>query len=251
MIAPAVDLQRSSLSAPDEAARNGSDGGYEARIALDDATKAEAYALRYRSYLAGGHIAPNPSQSFSDRFDEMPNAITVVVYRAGHAVGSLRMCMLRRGPGTESPGREVYPDEVDALLQSCGPVGPGFDGVEVNRLVCAPEAANDQSLLFILYRLSGRIGLAADLRVAFACVRRHHLPFYRRIRFREEAGPRPYPGLSCTMQLLSSTRPVYDEVRATFKLIDPDAEPDDALAGLEHGKTVRPRLMRRVGGQRP
>ena len=138
VIAPTTDLQRSGLSVPGEAARNGSDGGYEARIALDDAAKADAYALRYRSYLAGGHIAPNPSQSFSDRFDDMPNATTIIVYRAGQAVGSVRVCLVSRGPGTTSPGREAYPDEVETLLQGCGPAGPGFDGVEVNRLVCAP-----------------------------------------------------------------------------------------------------------------
>ncbi len=251
VIAPTTDLQRSGLSVRDEAARNGSDGGYEARIALDDAAKADAYALRYRSYLAGGHIAPNPSQSFSDRFDDMPNATTIIVYRAGQAVGSVRVCLVSRGPGTTSPGREAYPDEVEALLQGCGPAGPGFDGVEVNRLVCAPEAANDQSLVFVLYRLAGRLTLAAGPRVGYACVRRNHLPFYRRIHFREVAGPRSYPGLSCPMQLLSSTRSAWDDIRATFKLIDPDAEPDSALEGLEHGKTVQPRLMRRVGGQRP
>ncbi len=255
--APTTDLQRSGLSAAPpapplvlgEAARSGSDGGYEARIALDAATRADAYALRYRCYLAGGHIAPNQAQSFSDRFDDMPNATTIVVYQAGHAVASVRVCLVRRGPGTASPGREAYPDEVEALLRESGPEGPGFEGVEVNRLVCAPEAANDQSLVFVLYRLAGRLTLAAGSRVGFACVRRNHLPFYRRIHFREVAGPRPYPGLSCPMQLLSSTRAAWDDVRATFKLIDPDAEPDGALEGLEHGKTVRPRLMRRMGGQ--
>ena len=242
---------RSSPPGSGEAVRDGSDGGYEAKIASDDAAKADAYALRYRSYLAGGHIAPNASQSFSDRFDELPNATTIVVYRLGQAVGSVRVCLVRRGPGTPSPGREAYPEEVEALLQGCGPAGPGFDGIEVNRLVCAPEAANDQSLVFVLYRLAGRLTLAAGPRVGYACVRRNHLPFYRRIHFREIAGPRPYPGLSCPMQLLSSTRSAWDDVRATFKLIDPDAEPDDALAGLEHGRMVRPRLMRRASGQKP
>jgi hypothetical protein len=226
--------------------RNITDKGYEARIACDPATKRDAYALRYRSYLSQGHIEPNETGLLTDRFDDLPTTRTVVVYADGKAVGSIRTCMLRRGPGTTSPCREAYPDEVEALLANSGPERPGFDGLEVNRMVRAPEAADDQRLVFMLYRLAGHLALASDFRVIVTCVRRHHIPFYKRLRFSEAGEAKIYPGLTCPMVLLEIGRTNYDAMREGFKLMDPQAGEPGLLDGLEDGKTVMPQVVRRV-----
>jgi hypothetical protein len=225
--------------------RNITDRGYEARLALDPLTKKDAYALRYRSYHAQGHITANDTGLLFDRFDDLPTTKTVVVYSEGRAVGSIRTCFLQRGPGTMSPCREAYPDEVGALLEMSGPARPGFDGVEVNRMVRAPEAADDQGLVFMLYRLAGYLALAADFRVIVTCVRRHHVPFYTRLKFREAGEPKIYPGLTCPMLLLQIGRQEYDTMREGFRLMDPEAGQPGLLEGLEHGKTVSPHLVRR------
>ncbi len=225
--------------------RNITDKGYEARLALDPLTKRDAYALRYRSYHAQGHIAANDTGLLFDRFDDLETTRTVVVYAQGKPVGSIRTCFLRRGPGTMSPCREAYPAEVEALLAASGPERPGFDGLEVNRMVRAPEAADDQGLVFMLYRLAGHLALAADFRVIVTCVRRHHLPFYKRLRFTQAGEAKIYPGLTCPMMLLEIGRSNYDTMREGFRLMDPEAGQDRPLAGLEDGKTVQPHLVRR------
>ena len=131
---------------------------YEARLATDATTMDDAYRLRYRSYLSQGHIAPNGTGSFKDAYDDLPTARTVVVYQEGRAVGSVRTCMIRPGTATTSPGRDNYRVEVDALMDACRPQVRGFEGVEVNRLVRAPESADDQGLVFTLLRLAGQLG---------------------------------------------------------------------------------------------
>ena len=230
---------------PRHIGRNITDRGYEARLANDAATRRDAYALRYRSYHAQGHLAANDTGLLHDKFDELPTTKIVVVYADGRAVGSIRTCFLRRGPGTVSPCREVYPDEVEGLLQNSGPPRAGFDGVEVNRMVRAPEAGDDQGLVFMLYRLAGFLALQQDFRVIVTCVRGHHLPFYRRLKFTEAGPPKIYPGLTCPMVLLEIGRANYDAMRQGFRLMDPQAGEPGLLDELVHGQSVRPHLVRR------
>ena len=230
---------------PDRVSRAARDRDYEARIAVDEKTLRDAYQLRYRSYYSQGHIAHDPSGLFRDEYDNLPTATTVVVYAQGRPAGSVRTCLLRRGPGTTSPARHAYRDEVNAVLDGCEPEGTGYDGVEVNRLVRAPEAADDQGLVFMLLRLAGRLGMAAGFKVAISCVRAHHLPFYRRMQFTEVGPMKVYPGLTCPMALLKLPRPDWDATRKAFRLMDPEAGPPGLLDGLEHGRTVRPQLVPR------
>jgi hypothetical protein len=228
--------------------RNITDRGYEARLATDAVTRRDAFALRYRSYHAQGHLAANDTGLLFDKFDDLPTTKIAVVYADGKAVGSIRTCFLRPGPGTMSPCREVYPDEVEGLLVKAGAAHPatrGFEGVEVNRMVRAPEAADDQGLVFMLYRLAGYLALQADFRVIVTCVRGHHLPFYRRLKFTEAGPPKLYPGLTCPMVLLEIGRANYDAMRQGFRLMDPHAGEAGLLDGLEQGLPVRPALVRR------
>lgn len=221
------------------------DKGYEARLANDPSTQRDAHELRYRSYYAQGHIAANASGILTDKFDDLPTTRTVVVYAQGRAVGSIRTCLLKRGPGISSPCRDAYPAEVERLLQGSGPERDGYDGVEVNRMVRAPEAADDQRLVFMLLRMAGYLALAEDFRVIVTCVRQHHVPFYSRLRFTQSGEPKIYPGLTCPMVLLDIGRSNYDAMRKGFRLMDPDAGGPGLLAGLEHGRTVRPQIMAR------
>jgi hypothetical protein len=226
--------------------RNIVDRSYEARIAWDASTKRDAFDLRYRSYRAQGHIETKDDGLLFDRFDDLSTTKTVVVYVDGRPVGSIRTCLLRRSNETMSPCREVYPGEVERLLAQTGPERPDFDGVEVNRMVRAPEAADDQGLVFMLLRLAGHLALAADFRVIVTCVRQHHVPFYKRLRFEQAGEAKLYPGLTCPMVLLHIGRSNYDAMRQGFRLMDPEAGQAGILDGLEAGRTVRPQLVHRT-----
>ena len=215
---------------------------YEARVAMDRDTKRDAFALRYNSYLDSGFIGPNDSGLFHDEFDRKPNARTIVVYDSGEAVASVRACFLSVGDGSTSPALETYPNEVRQVLTEAGQGRMGIAGLEVNRLVRSPQAANNQGLVFLLYRLVGRLALTRDFRVVVSCVRRNHVPFYRRLRFQECGGSRQYPGLNCPMHLVSCSRADYDENRSVVAIMDPDAAAG-VPAELETGRSVHIPLL--------
>jgi len=220
---------------------------YEARIALDEATRRDAYRLRYVSYSSRGHIDPNPSGLFSDEFDDLPTTITVVVYSEGLPVGSMRICLLRRNPFISSPARLAYRAEVDAILEGCDPHDRGLNCFEVNRLVRSPQSADDQGLVFLMLRLAGRIGADADFKTAINCVRAHHIPFYRRMHF-VEAGPlRTYPGLNCQMILMQLSHERWKAACQVFRLVDPESGLPGMLDSLENVWSGRAQLLRQLG----
>jgi hypothetical protein len=200
---------------------------YEARLAISEETKRDAYRVRYRSYLAGGHIEPNDAKLFKDRYDDMPNASTVVIYDAGRPVASVRTCLLARGSDLASPALDTFPDQVRRLLDAKPHSAFAGRGIEVTRLVRSPEAENNQGLVFLLYRMAGYVALCAHSQIHLACVRTNHAPFYRRLGYEPASEPQPYPGLMCKMQLMASDRVRYDKVRAAVPLMDP-------LAGMTH-----------------
>jgi len=211
---------------------------YTARLARDDATRQDAYALRYLCYLDGGFIIPNKQRSFSDKFDGLANTETAVIYQGKEPIASVRACFLSLSSPTPAPARDTFPDEVEALLAPYRRSDCGMEAVETTRLVTSPRFANDQGLVFMLYRLAGLLGIQRDVRILLSCVRHNHVPFYRRLRYKEIAGPKIYPGLTCPMHLLACSREDYDAVRGRFPLMDPDAFPQDHVSGFLAGHSM-------------
>ena len=211
---------------------------YTARLARDDATRRDAYSLRYLCYLDGGFIKPNKDELFSDKYDGLANTETVVLYQDEEPVASVRVCFLSLFHPTPAPVRDTFPDQIDALLSPCRRSARGMEAVEITRLVRSPRFANDQGLVFVLYRLAGLLGIQRDVRIILSCVRHNHVPFYRRLQYREVSGPRIYPGLTCAMHLLACSREDYDAVRGRFPLMDPDAFPRDDVRGFLAGRCM-------------
>ena len=237
-VRPVLDRQLSPVLPPREAS-------YAARLALDDSTRLDAYRMRYDSYLASGHIEPNPSRQFHDAYDALPNCQTVVIYDDDIPVASVRTCTLAFGSGQRSPAADVYPDVVDDYLGNHPSIGYGRRGIETTRLVRSPACENNQGLVFLLYRMAGYIGMMAHTQVLFACVRANHVRFYRRLGYSPAAEPRVYPGLNCAMQLMVCTRERYDQIRGAFPVIDPYTSATGSLDGFLSGNPVSLSLVNR------
>lgn len=141
-------------------------GEYTARLALDHGTKQDAYRLRYDSYLDSGFIEPNEAKTFSDKFDTLENSTTIVVYAEGQPIASVRACFLSRSADITSPAKETYPQELESILGDSTPNQSALEGVEITRLVRSPAAANNQGLIFLLYRLAGHLALLNDFRLS-------------------------------------------------------------------------------------
>lgn len=216
---------------------------YTARIACDGRARQDAFRVRYASYRDGDFIEPNPRQTFQDHYDDSPTATSLVVYRRERPVASVRVCLLTAPAPGVAPAADTFGAEVAALLAHTPAGATGVRAAEINRLVRSPEVANDQGLVFLLFRLAGQILLANDVRLVLSCVRQNHVSFYRRLRFREVAGPRLYPGLRCPMHLMAGSRADYDVVRAVFPLMNPEALPGRAAREFLRGEAIAVSLL--------
>ncbi len=210
---------------------------YTAVVALNADVRRDAFALRHSSYLASGFIEPRPNGLFHDEFDNLENAATIVVYDDTRAVASVRVCFISKTI-RDAPAHHAFPDEVDAILATAPRSRKGIEVAEITRLVRSPDEANNQGLVFLLYRLAGGLAIKDDVRIILSSVRRNHIPFYRRIGFVDVVGPRPYPGLNCPMHLLKCSRAEYDRVRAAFPLMNPDAAPQGTFDAFEAGRAI-------------
>ena len=212
-----------------------------ARLAVDRKTQQDCYKLRYLSYLAEGYIEPRRSRSYSDEHDGQPGAQSVVIYKGDRAVASTRVCAVRReADGSTSggiPAQHMFAGEIESLLQP-GAAKPVSSIAEINRLVRHPDFADDKLLVFLLFRLADCLIQRQDPALVVSCVRRNHIPFYTRLRFRELAGARLYHGLKFATHLLGCEREQYDSVRRMAAVLDVKGEWPERYGRLHRGETI-------------
>ena len=198
-----------------------------ARLALDEQTRADAFSVRHESYLASGNLDPKPDGLYSDEYDDMPNSQTVVIYRQSRPVASIRVSILDTDPAVQGwdniPALHLFPEELGGLMDQANAgcetaAGAGAPrryarALELNRLVRHPDFKDDSELVFVLFRFATYMVLHHDVDYALSCVRRKHMPFYRRvIRLENVAGPRHYPGLKAATHLVACSREKYASV---------------------------------------
>jgi hypothetical protein len=219
--------------------QNFAGSGLTARLALDENTKADAYAIRHQSYLSGGYIDPQPGNLFSDADDLRPNSLSIVVYKHRRPVASVRLCTLEPGSGVneEIPASRIFPEAVAALAASVPPGRP-VRLTEINRLVRHPDFATDFELVFVLFRFVSFLVIEADADMMLNCVRRNHTPFYKRMHFAYVDGPRRYAGVKFETNLMSCPRERYARLMSDIPFVATDDNTKRAYAGLLHGETV-------------
>ncbi len=215
--------------------------GLTARLALDEETKADAYSIRHASYLSGGYIDPRPDGLFSDADDLRPNNRSVVIYRQGRPVASVRMSVYDQTPGLtgfdEIPASRIFPDEVKALADRVD-TGRPAKFTEINRLVRHPDFAADYELVFVLYRFVGFFVAEEKADMTLSCVRRNHTPFYKRLHFEYVAGPRRYAGVKFETNLMCCPNSSYGNVLKDIPVVDAGSGPASAYSGLLRGEAV-------------
>jgi hypothetical protein len=217
------------------------ESGLTARLALDERTKADAYAIRHDSYLSGGFIDPMPGGQFFDADDLKPNNHCVVIYQCGQPVASVRLCLLDLAPGLtgwdEIPASRIFPEDVARLAATAAPGRPARL-IEINRLVRHPDYANNYQLVFVLFRFVSYLLMSANADLMLSCVRRNHTPFYKRMHFEYVAGPRRYAGVKFETNLMACTMGGVDLIRQEMPIVGADPKTIDTYAALLAGETV-------------
>ncbi len=214
--------------------------GLTARLAVTNRQREDVFALRHKSYLAGGFIDKRPGGLFSDPYDDRPNCQSIIVYRRARPVASVRVCVLDPDPARpgwqDIPALHVFPDEIAETL-AAQPHAEGGRAIEINRLVRHPDCAADPGLVFVLFHLAGYMILRHGAGIVFSCVRKNHIPFYKRLKFSLIAGPRSYPELKFATSLLGCSRENYQDVQRMMPLLE-NQSPDADFSNMIEGKTV-------------
>jgi hypothetical protein len=217
------------------------EAGLTVRLALDEPTRADAYAIRHASYLSGGFIDPMPGGLFSDADDLRPNSTSLVIYKRGRPVASTRMCILDQTPGVfgwdEIPASRIFPEAV-ADLSANVPHNRPAKIMESNRLVRHPDFATDFELVFVLFRLVSFMLIQTNADMLLSCVRRNHTPFYKRMHFEYVDGPRRYAGVKFETNLLACSKANFDKIRSEIPMIGADQKSKESYAALLCGETV-------------
>jgi hypothetical protein len=222
-------------------------GHLTARLAINPQTRADAFRVRHESYLSGGYIDARPDGMFSDDNDDMPNSQTVVVYKDERPVASIRFCILDLDPALQGwddiPALHIFPDEVRNLMENIAASQPGPAraprAIEINRLVRHPDFATDHELVFVLFRFATYMVLHYDTDVTLSCVRRNHMPFYRRIiKLDNIAGPRRYAGVKFETHLMACERAKYESVVREVPIFNASQITQGGYDSLFSGETV-------------
>jgi hypothetical protein len=211
-----------------------------ARLATDRKTRNQVFALRHASYLAGGYIDRRPNDLFSDPYDDAPNCTSLLIYKESQPVASVRLCTLDLDPNkpgwNDIPGLHVFGDEIMSLLTP--DMSAPLRATEINRLVRHPDHTNDYELVFVLFRFVSYLVLRQKFDMTISCVRRNHISFYKRLGFEMNAGPRSYPELKFSTNLMICPRENYSMLRRKYPILDHSAVEGGAYDGLFHGETV-------------
>ncbi|MDE8345871.1 MAG: hypothetical protein POH28_06820 [Acidocella sp.] len=213
-----------------------------ARLALDDQTRADAFAIRHASYLAGGYIDPQPHGLFTDSDDLKPGSHSIVIYKDKRPVASVRICLADLDPALsgwdEIPASRIFPEAVAALGQNVA-AGRPARLLEINRLVRHPDFSTDYQLVVVLFSFVGFMQGETDCDLMLSCVRQNHSTFYKRMDFGYIAGPRRYAGVKFETNLMACLNKSYGVAAKTTAFFGPQSGPIVDYAGFMAGDSVK------------
>jgi hypothetical protein len=214
----------------------------EARLALTETVKKQAYTLRHDGYLSVGYIEAQKQGLLQDKYDNYRSSKTIVLYKNGKAAASARVCLLdpaSKIPGAGAiPSNEMFDDEITELLQGLGAGNRPGRAVEITKLARHPDFMKDNDLVFAMFRMTGYLILHFDADVVLTSVRASHVPFYKRLGFQKIAEPRPYPELNVETALMACFRASYDGVQKNVPVMNALSPEDDIYPRFMGGELV-------------
>jgi hypothetical protein len=214
----------------------------EAQIVNSHELAQVVYALRHDSYVDQGFLDPRPDGLFSDEWDVRKNAYSVLVFLNGQPAASVRVSFLDRESSSADEhstiAMESFTEEVDSLVHSFQTDGRMASAMEMSRLVRHPDHAQNNDLVFALFRMGFYFLVRFDADMVLSTVRRHHMPFYRRLGFNKIAEPKAYPRLKFQLGLMACFRPSYPLVQQTVPILDNITKFDSVYRPFMSGERV-------------
>jgi hypothetical protein len=175
------------------------------------------FRLRHDAYLREGEIGPVPSRRFTDHVDDEPNTFNFGVYIDDVLAGAIRLSVTMTG-GPRLPSFEVFEDVLSPEIQA------GKTFVDPSKFVADYASSRRYpGLPYIILRIVW-VAMAYFRADLLAAIRVEHRPFYTRLwRCRLICPPRPYPGLSTPVCLITvDYAAVQDEVHRRYPFFQSD-----------------------------
>ncbi len=182
-------------------------GRIDARRA-DTAEQREAiFRLRYDAYRREDMIPANPSATFSDAYDQTPNAYLFGLYIEGKLASSIRIHVASR-EYPESPTLQAFPDYLQPELDA------GKTIIDPNRFVADEDLSRlHGGLPYATLRLCHLAAEYFHAALTLASVRVEHQAFYRRaFNYQLLCEPRPYLLLTRPLSLMAIRYPTAAEI---------------------------------------
>ncbi|MDR3422374.1 MAG: hypothetical protein P4L80_14230 [Xanthobacteraceae bacterium] len=187
----------------------------DCRRAETSADREAIFRLRYQAYLREGAISANPSETFSDSFDETGNVYLFGLHIGGELASSIRIHVgCKEYP--HFPSLEVFADVLQPELDA------GKVIVDPTRFVADERLSRlHRGLPYATLRLSMVAGEHFHADYVLAAVRAEHQAFYRRaFNQRVIREPRPYPQLAKPISLMAVHYPsVVDDLWRQYPFI--------------------------------
>lgn len=214
----------------------------EARLAVTETVKKQAYTLRHDGYVAVGYMDAQPGGLLSDRYDDFQTSKTIVLYKNGVAAASVRVCLMdpaSRLQGADAvPASEFFRDEITGLLRGMGGGNRPARAVEITKLARGPQFTNDSDLAFALFRMTGYLILHFDADVVLTSVTANHMAFYRRLGFHKITEPVAHPKLNVRTGLMACYRSSYEGVQRTIPILNGLSSDDETYTRFVDGELV-------------
>ena len=215
----------------------------EAQIASSHGMMNTVFSLRYHSYVSQNFIEKHPNESFSDEFDARSNSISILIYRDGVAAASVRVSLYdpsRVIPGADAiPALDSFGAEINHLVTTYRSDGRPARAVEVTRLVRRPDLANDNDLVFAMYRMTYYLVVHFDADMILSAVRQNHMAFYRRFGFQKVTEPRIYPKLKFLAGLMACFGTSYGSIKQTVPIFGYVSKQDSVCAPFMSGERIK------------
>jgi N-acyl-L-homoserine lactone synthetase len=164
------------------------------------------FRLRYKAYRREDAVPPNPSKAFSDAYDEKGNGFLFAFFIDGELASSIRVHVASK-ENPDFTSFEVFPDYLRPELAA------GKIVVDTTRFVTDEHFSRlYRALPYVTIRVAGMACEYFRADQLLAAVRREHQAFYRRVfHHHVVCEPRPYPGLTVPLSLMTVHFPSFVE----------------------------------------
>jgi hypothetical protein len=170
------------------------------------------FRLRYKAYRREEAVPQNPSKTFSDAYDEKGNGFLFGFFIDGELASSIRVHVASK-EHPDFTSFEVFPDYLQPELAA------GKIVVDTTRFVTDERLSRlYRALPYVTIRVAGMACEYFRADQLLAAVRREHQAFYRRVfHHHVVCEPRPYPGLTIPLSLMTVHFPSFvEEVHNRF-----------------------------------